>query len=319
MTQFCMNVGYGEQCVDIPDFPTIPEDPPTTGETDPDPDAGVTLPDGSTGSATAMTPPLVGVKQMAWQSQPYKCLWCVRTDGLLVSLTYDKDEDVWAWARHPMTNGSVYSVAVIPSATSEQDEVWLVVQRTIGIETRFYVERMTARIEPADLTDKSRYTFPDCSLRYSGAPATHFSGCDHLEGQTCRVWADGSDAGDVVIAGGAFDLTTPASEVAVGIHSGALVISLPAARLATDRQIIGEVAIKFAETLGGSVGPFAGQADEIPFRDTDTPMDDSPPMVNALMRVHIAGSHDDLGVYTIAQDTAGPMTILAVFPDYKAA
>lgn len=303
-----------------PDLPDLPPLPPVDGETDPDPDAGVTQPDGSTMPATASTPPFIGVKQMAWQSRPWQCLWLVRTDGLLVSVTYDKTEDVWAPARHPMTNGAVMSVAVIPSSTSDQDEVWVAVQRTIGGEAKIYVERMTPRIEPVSLDDKARYTFLDSSLRYSGTPETHFSGADHLEGQTCRVWADGADMGDVVIEGGAFDLDDAASEVVVGLLAGALVVSLPLERLFTERQIIGEIIVKVIETLGGQAGQlFIGQPETLLFRDTEAAMDASPPMVSGYLKVVIAATHDDDGIYVVGNDTAGPMTITAIIPSYKAA
>ena len=49
--------------------------------------------------------------------------------------------------------------------------------------------------------------FVDCALQYSGAPASHFSGAEHLAGQLCKVLADGSPHPDVTVAGdGSFDL-----------------------------------------------------------------------------------------------------------------
>lgn len=294
----------------------IPPETPSDGEDDPT--GEITLPDGTVIDATALTTPLIGVKQMAWQQSPWRCLWVVRTDGMLVSCTYDKAEDVWAWARHPMTNGAVVSIAVIPTAGSDQEEVWAVVQRTMNSATVHYIERMTPRITPANETDKSNFNFLDSSLVYSGAATTIFSGATHLADGDYRVWADGVDVGDVTVTGGAFTLTKAAAKVVVGIQTDATMISLPTARLATERQIVQSVTVRFFETLGGQAGVLHGQMDDLVFRTPSDPMDTSPPLWDGDKEVTIGARHEDTGVYTIRQNTAGPMTILAAFPKYKA-
>lgn len=307
--------GGGYICIVLPEI-IIPPIPPIPGETDPG--GGITLPGGGTAPAIALAPSIVGLKQIAWHGEPWKTLWGVRTDGLLVGCTYDKDEDVWGWHRHPMTNAAVTSICVIPSGTSEQNELWAMVRREIGDETVHYMERMTPRIQPEDEFDKDGYTFPDSALRYSGSPETDFTGATHLAGETCRVWADGVDVGDVVVSDtGTFTLDDPASEVVIGIHTDATLISLPTTRISTERQIISEVVIRFFETIGGQVGQLHGTMDKLQFRAPDTHMDDSPPLWDGDKPITIGGRHDDNGIYTIIQDTAGPMTILATFPKYK--
>lgn len=46
-----------------------------------------------------------GITSMAFQKNPDPILWCTRTDGTLLSMTYERDQDVIAWARHPMKVG----------------------------------------------------------------------------------------------------------------------------------------------------------------------------------------------------------------------
>jgi hypothetical protein len=46
----------------------------------------------------------------AYQEIPYNVIWAVRDDGVMLSLTYLKEQDVYGWARHD-TNGEVVSVA----------------------------------------------------------------------------------------------------------------------------------------------------------------------------------------------------------------
>lgn len=85
------------------------------------------------------------IVDMDYQQSPYNILWCVRNDGVLLSFTREADQEVMAWARH-ILGGSfgagdavVESVAVIPGDGGD-DEVWVVVKRTIDGNTVRYVE-----------------------------------------------------------------------------------------------------------------------------------------------------------------------------------
>ena len=83
--------------------------------------------------------------QWAWAQEPYKIVWAVRDDGILLSLTYLKEQDVIAWARHD-TNGFVVSVAV--ASEPPVYAPYIVVQRYIVGQQQYayYVERMDNRI-----------------------------------------------------------------------------------------------------------------------------------------------------------------------------
>ena len=41
-----------------------------------------------------------GVVQMDYQQEPYSVIWCVRTDGVLAGMTYNRLQNVVAWHRH---------------------------------------------------------------------------------------------------------------------------------------------------------------------------------------------------------------------------
>lgn len=83
------------------------------------------------------------IQEWAWAEEPFKLLWAVRTDGTLLSLTYLKPESIAAWARHD-TNGSFVSVASITEPPV--DAVYLAVERMIGSNTAYTVERMDDRL-----------------------------------------------------------------------------------------------------------------------------------------------------------------------------
>lgn len=82
---------------------------------------------------------LGGFTQMDYQQELDSIVWCVRADGTLCGLTYERPQDVVAWHRQ-VTNGRFESVAVIPNPNADEDQVWVIVNRTIGGVTKRYVE-----------------------------------------------------------------------------------------------------------------------------------------------------------------------------------
>jgi hypothetical protein len=85
------------------------------------------------------------IVQWAWAREPNKIVWCVRDDGVLLSLTYLKEQEVVAWARHD-TNGQVVSIAV--ASEPPVDAVYVVVKRWIAGKQAwgYYVERFDNRL-----------------------------------------------------------------------------------------------------------------------------------------------------------------------------
>lgn len=82
------------------------------------------------------------LKYIDYQQEPSRILWCVQDDGDLSTLTYEKEEKVAAWATHSIggSNTFIESVAVIPSLTDDEDEVWFVIRRTFGGVTTRSIE-----------------------------------------------------------------------------------------------------------------------------------------------------------------------------------
>jgi hypothetical protein len=106
--------------------------------------------------------------EWAYSEEPYKVIWAVREDGILLSFTYIKEQDVYAWCRHD-TNGLFKSVCSI--SEGNENAVYFVVQRMVNGQLVQYVERMASRIMggdpsigiPADLT---KAWFVDCGRQY---------------------------------------------------------------------------------------------------------------------------------------------------------
>lgn len=166
---------------------------------------------------TLLSGVLHGKRIVAWafQQSPYSVAWCVLDDGTMAGLTYLREHDVVGWHRHE-TDGFVEDVAVIPtsSSTGQNDEVWLLVRRTVdGVEKR-YVERM-AEFFDADTADSAFYV--DCGLTYEGDAVTSLSGLDHLEGRTVSIFADGAVMAPRIVVNGTISLSYASSTVHIGL------------------------------------------------------------------------------------------------------
>jgi hypothetical protein len=100
------------------------------------------------------------IVETAFQRSPDAILWMVRSDGQLVSMTYEREQQVCGSSRQ-VTSGIIESVATIGSTTGE-DEVWMLVNRTINGATVRYIERFKTGMRLAlDTADKSSWWYVD--------------------------------------------------------------------------------------------------------------------------------------------------------------
>jgi len=116
-----------------------------------------------------------GINEMSYQQEPNQLIWCVREDGRLVCLTYQREQQVVAWHKHIF--GGAFgtgiavceSIATIPTNDKEY-QTWVVVKRTINGVTRRYVEYLNEF--DFDETDNTEFNFLDSQLEYAGATTT---------------------------------------------------------------------------------------------------------------------------------------------------
>lgn len=146
-----------------------------------------------------------------YAEDPWGVIWAVRRDGVLLSLTFNRDH--WGWALHE-TDGKVESVCSIPEGN--EDAVYAVVVRMKGDgSTHRYVERMTSRVKydgPVieaghELAVPADFICVDSGLQYFGPPVQIIDGLEHLEGK--EVWVIGPEMdpiGPLEVEGGEVDL-----------------------------------------------------------------------------------------------------------------
>ena len=101
------------------------------------------------------------IADWAYQEIPNSTVWVVRSDGVLLGLTYVREHQVIGWHRHD-TDGLVENVCVVPEGT--EDALYMTVKRTIDGKTVRYIERMATR-QVVDIKDS---IFMDSTLSYDG-------------------------------------------------------------------------------------------------------------------------------------------------------
>lgn len=259
-----------------------------------------------------------GVLQIAYQQQRNSIVWGVTADGKLIGLTYEREQTVVGWHRH-VTDGTFESVATVYGAG--EDEVWLVVNRTIGGATKRYIERFN----PVEWTAKEDAFFVDSGLSYSGAPAGTFTGLDHLEGKVVSILGDGAVFPNQTVSGGAVTLPDAAlvSKAHIGLPFTTIIEPM---RLDVDNIVgitqgqtkrISELNLRFLNTLGCKVGDTLAGVRALSFRDTAMPMDASPPLFTGDKQYEFDGDFDyDTPVF-IVQDQPLPLTLLALVIRYE--
>jgi hypothetical protein len=94
----------------------------------------------------------------AYAQAPHSIIWAVRSDGTVCSMTYVREQEVFAWSRH-ITDGDFKSVAAVRE--DDDDFMYCVVQRKIGTRTRQYVERL----HDADITNVQDAFHVDSGLK----------------------------------------------------------------------------------------------------------------------------------------------------------
>lgn len=100
------------------------------------------------------------ITEWAYAEEPFKIIFGVRDDGVLLAFTYLKEQDVYAWT-HYDTIGLYKSICSITEGS--EDAVYLIVQRYIGGKYLQIVERQASRNFKGDV---SNAWFVDCGLQY---------------------------------------------------------------------------------------------------------------------------------------------------------
>jgi hypothetical protein len=263
-----------------------------------------------------------GIQEFAFQQEPESIIWARRTDGTLLGLTYRREEEIVAWHKHVIGgafNGGqavVESIITLPTDSGE-DELYMIVKRTINGATKRYVEVMKTFDFGSDTTAAF---FVDSGLVYAGSATTSLSGLYHLEGETMSVLANGATHADKTVSGGGINLDFSATSGAVGFGYTSEMQTLRLEAGSSDGTSQGkpkrihDITIRFHETVGAEVGTDSANADRIFFRDSSMNMDEAVPLFTGDKEIEFAGGFTDGDRIYVRQSQPLPMTVLALYP-----
>lgn len=274
------------------------------------------------------------ILEWAWAEEPFKLVWAVRNDGVMLTLTFLKEQELIAWA-HRDTNGLYQSVASVTETVSVGviDAVYTVVQRIINGVTVRYIERFAELSFPNGATDAWQV---DSGIVYNGAPTLNFSGATHLVNTAVTGLAT-DDLGNVTVINltvsgtGTFSLVAPTApatgytRVLVGLaytpQLKTLALDLGEPTVQGKRKKISGVTTRVMNTLGLSIGRTFDASSQKLMKDLQ--LGNVGTMTNEVVSGLITGDArtiidplwDVPGQYCIQQNYPYPASILGVIPE----
>ena len=257
------------------------------------------------------------ITAMAYAAEPYSIVWCVRDDGTMLGMTYQREHQVWGWHQH-VTDGTFESVATITEG--DRDALYVIVKRNINGNDVRYVERLESR----ESTNAINAFYVDSGLTYDGSPATIITGLDHLEGEVVKILADGYTVPDQTVTSGQIELEREASVVHVGLDYTPVIetldIDTPTAAQTVKAQSVSvsKVTIEVEGTRGGFVGPRNDDGSDPSMREIKPRFDsdnyDAIALRTYKQEVYINPQWEKGGGVRIEQRDPLPMAVLSIIP-----
>ena len=250
-------------------------------------------------------------------------LWCVSATGELLTLTYDKEQEVVAWSKHTMgasgAGGSANTAGLVQSVArtmdGNDDNIWLAVKRKIGTADKYFVEMIAQDFEVTD--DHNVAFFVDCGLSgYSADGETIWTGLDHLNGEAVYALVDGVQYGPFTVGsvtGGTGITTVSANYVQVGLRYETVIETVPLNVQQTlesrgRRKRVFTSFLSMYRALSGK----AGTPDQVYNIEYPTATTTPPPLNSGLFEISIPDNSDREMIVRYEQEDVHPANLLAI-------
>ena len=194
------------------------------------------------------------VVEMYWQKRPENIGWFILGDGNAVTLTYNKEQGVVAWAKQ-ITDGSFESVASIPG--DDEDEVWFSIKRTIDSTDYRYIEQLQSQDWGSDNND---VWFVDSGLAYDGESTDTITGLEHLEDEEVLVYGSNGYYQSATVSSGEISLDTEVTTANVGLGYTSYIKTFPIEIQGQGGASVGlkknirEITLCLYKSIGGQYG-----------------------------------------------------------------
>ena len=252
------------------------------------------------------------ITDMAITKTPVPIIWCVRSDGKLLGLTYMPNQKVFAWHIHD-TDGEVESISAI--SENNVDVLYASIKRTNQLGDIRYIERLDIQ----GTTTLEDVFHVDSGLTYDDTETTIIKGLWHLEGKTVSILSDGAVHPNRIVFNGSITLQQAASKVHVGLPITAdlqtLPISLEMEAFAQGRQKnVNKAWLRVYRSSGIKVGPSFDKLTEVKQRTTQ-PYGSPPELLSEEVSVMLTPTWSDGGQICVRQTDPLPLSILSMVID----
>ena len=262
------------------------------------------------------------ITSMAYAKGPTPVIWAVRSDGMLLGLTYIPEQEVAAWHRHT-TGASDTFEAVCVVSEAEDDRLYVIVKRDIKGTTKRFVEVLHTR-RFATIADAFCV---DCGLTYDGrsggGPTTTVSGLTWLEGMTVSILADGAVVPEQVVTGGQITLPIAALVVTVGLKIKALLKTAPIYSQVDQGYGVGRVKnvdqmwLRVVSSSGVKVGPDENHLVEYAQR-TNEPYGSPPRLLSDVIGpIVMTGAWSASGQTVVEHSLPLPLSVTSIVEEYS--
>jgi hypothetical protein len=280
-----------------------------------------------------------GITSIARQKNPDSILWFTLGDGSLISMTYEREQNVLAWSKHPLArNGLAQSVCVLPGAT--EDVVYIAVSRTFAGESLLYggeqvlyggeevvygeitvtcIEKMMPRV----FDSIEDCFFVDCGITIENSPASAtLTGLDHFRGETIKILGDGVVLDDITVSEGTGTAQTAGVDVEVSKAQVGLAFT---SKLQPMRIVLGdsmgsitrvnEIVLSVMDTGAVQYGPNADDLKDVDLSKVGlTNLSEIDGLFTGETVVNQSAGFDVLNPIVLATDEPLPCTVRALVP-----
>lgn len=268
-----------------------------------------------------------GVAQNAGIAEPDNMVLTRLTDGNLVAMSYEADEQLVACMPWQLggTDVEVLQIAAIPGA--EAPQFWAIVKRTINGATVRYIEVFEPAFNHADqtLTAPDGW-FVDCGLQYEGTATDALAGFDHLAGETVSIMTNkGKHRQRTVGLDGTIELDFEVTQATIGLGAQAFIRSLEIPQqedgsLKARKRILTGMVIDVLTSGYMEIGQEGLTAENPYTRLASDLMDKAPALRTGAFHVPLESGWDKAGelIVTVPADSPTPAFIRAIVPQYEA-
>ena len=249
----------------------------------------------------------------AFAQEPDSVVYFVRSDGVLLALTYLHEQKVYGWS-HIVTDGAVESVCAV--SEGNRDIVYIVVKRTVEGSVVRYIERFAYNPESGAQQD---YIMMDSAKAYAlNAAVTEITGLSHLEGKTVLAMGDGYLFEPKTVTNGKITLDQASKVIVVGLPY-TMKLELPNIEIQTrDGTMQGRVKavthamFRLTQSFGGEAGPDETTLDEMIYDVGRLELGENVLYSGDLIVTLPAGGFNKNGRVFLRHDKPYPFTVSAI-------